>query len=83
MGFCVCSCRRRWGPGEGDWWPLPDPLPPARGPPKGGRPFLPVALTGPRQLYLFLFLFFFKSVSSLGPGFRFHLPRFPRLAPIW
>ncbi|KAF7479718.1 hypothetical protein GHT09_009088 [Marmota monax] len=29
MGFCVCSCRRHEGPGEGGGWPLPD-LPPSR-----------------------------------------------------
>ncbi|XDA72662.1 hypothetical protein R6Z07F_002944 [Ovis aries] len=55
MGFCVCSCCRRWGPGEGGGQPLPDPpfLSPAT-PRKGalagrGRPLCASRGAGPAQ----------------------------------
>lgn len=63
-----------WGRGAGGR--SPTPLPPACDPPKGDLPFLPQAGTGPRQLLLFIHLFFILSVSSLCPSLRLHLPRF-------
>lgn len=75
------------GAGRGDGGRSPSPLPPARRPPKGGRPFLPMAGTGPLQQIFFVlllvgfFFLFFLISKFLWAQLSLPCTPFPPLTP--